>query len=108
MREAEAVNDEMLLALSALKTEMLKARQNPEVEVHTGQEALLHLTEAEQLVSRASNRLLRTHRALNDVARETAGVDEDIRTERRASLNRLTSAESHGSPVIAQVDDLNP
>ncbi len=81
MREAEALNDEMLLALSSLKNEMLKARQNPCVEVRTGQTALLHLTEAEQLVTRAGSQLFRTHGALNDVARITAGLDRDIETE---------------------------
>ena len=97
MREAEALSDEMLIALSALKGEMLKARQNPEVEVHTGQQALLHLTEAEQLVTRAGNQLFRTHDALSKVVRETAGVDENIATvrERAGAGAQLSSAVAH-------------
>ena len=107
MREAEALNDEMLVALAALKSEMLKARRNPEVEVHTGQEAVLHLTEAEQMITRAGNQLFRTHRALSKVARETAGVDENVETkERRAS--RSTAAEPQMHSAAAHVNDANP
>ena len=107
MREAEALNDEMLIALSALKAEMLKARQNPGVEVHTGQDALLHVAEAEQLVTRAGNQLFRTHRALSNVARETAGVDENIPTE-QASLVRSTAAQPQVTSTITHVHDAVP
>lgn len=107
MREAEALGDEMLISLSALKGEMLKARQNPAVEVHTGQEALLHLTEAEQLVTRASNRLLRTHNALSDLARETAGVDENIPTERVPS-RRTEATQPRFTSTDRQVETSDP
>jgi len=103
MREAEALNDEMLIALSALKGEMLKARQNPEIEVHTGQQALLHLTEAEQLVTRASSQLLRTHSALSNVARTTAGVDENIPTEEGSPPKRTSGALSQETSLLAEV-----
>ena len=103
MREAEALGDEMLIALSALKGEMLKARQNPEVEVHTGQDALLRLTEAEQLVTRASSQLFRTHFALNEVAAVTAGVDENIETKKGSPPQKSASADPR--IAVAQLDD---
>ena len=103
MREAEALGDEMMIALAALKAEMLKARQNPDVVVHTGQEALLHLTEAEQLVTRASSQLFRTHFALNKVATVTAGVDENIKTE-QGSPQKSASAD----PRIAVAEMADP
>jgi hypothetical protein len=105
MRETEALSDEMLIALSALKGEMLKARQNPEVEVHTGQQALLHLTEAEQLVTRASSQLFRTHSALSKVALTTAGVDENIATVEDGSRQ---TAQTQFQPAIALWDDQLP
>ena len=107
MREAEALSDEMLIALSALKGEMLKARQNPEIEVHTGQQALLHLTQAEQLVTQASNQLFRTHSALSKVARETAGVDENIPTV-RDGVGETASARTQFTLAGAQWDDALP
>lgn len=107
MRETEALSDEMLIALSALKSEMLKARQNPEIEILTGQRALLHLTEAEQLVTRASNQLFRTHNALSNVARETAGVDENIPTV-RDGVRETADARTQFTSAAAPWNDLNP
>jgi len=106
MREAEALNDEMLIALAALKSEMLKARRNPQVEVYTGQDAVLHLTEAEQMITRAGNQLFRTHRALSTVARETAGVDEDVETKERNLKSADADSQLRSSP--AQVLDATP
>ncbi|MFN9496852.1 MAG: hypothetical protein ACK57E_00015, partial [Erythrobacteraceae bacterium] len=47
IREAEALADESIIAMARLKQAMLAARQNPEIEIHTGQRALMRLTEAE-------------------------------------------------------------
>jgi hypothetical protein len=107
MREAEALSDEMLIALSTLKSEILRARQNPEVEVHTGQQALLHLTEAEQLVTRASSQLFRTHSALSKVARETAGVDENIATVEDDG-RQTASGGMRFTSAVPQLDDALP
>jgi hypothetical protein len=96
MREAEALNDEMLIALSALKAEMLKARQNPQVAIRAGQEALLHLTEAEQLITRAGSQLFRTHGALSNAARVTAGLDENIPTEFTGSAQTVRESRTTG------------
>ena len=47
IREAEALADESIIVMARLKQAMLAARQNPAIEVHTGQRALMRLTEAE-------------------------------------------------------------
>lgn len=80
IREAEALADESIIAMSRLKQAMLAARQNPEVEVHTGQRALVRLTEAESSALAMSNNLLRVHDELSKVARVHAGGDTGLPT----------------------------
>jgi hypothetical protein len=75
IREAEALADEAIIAMARLKQAMLTARQNPEVEVNTGQRALLRLTEAESQALAMSTSLLRVHDELSKVARVHAGPD---------------------------------
>ncbi len=75
IREAEALADEAIIAMARLKQAMLSARQNPSVEVHTGQRALLRLTEAESQATAMSTNLLRVHDELSKVARVHAGGD---------------------------------
>jgi hypothetical protein len=81
IREAEALADEAIIAMARLKQAMLAARQNPEVEVHTGQRALLRLTEAESQALAMSTNLLRVHDELSKVARVHAAGDSGIPTE---------------------------
>lgn len=81
VREAEALADEALLAMARLKQAMLSARQNPDVEVHVGQRALMRLTEAEAQAMSVSTNLLRVHDELSKVARVHAGGDQHIPTE---------------------------
>ena len=76
IREAEALADESMLAFAKLKQAMIKARQNPAVEVHTGQRALMRLNQAEAQAMAMSTSLLRVHDELSKVAREKMGVDE--------------------------------
>ena len=76
IREAEALADESMLAFAKLKQAMIKARQNPAVEVHTGQRALMRLNQAEAQAMAMSTSLLRVHDELSKVARETMGNDE--------------------------------
>lgn len=76
IREAEAIADESIIAMARLKQAMLAARQNPGVEVHTGQRALMRLTEAESQAMAMSTNLLRVHDELSKVARVTGGLDE--------------------------------
>lgn len=73
IREAEAIADESIIAMARLKQAMLAARQNPEVEVHTGQRALMRLTEAESQAMAMSTNLLRVHHELSKVAHVQAG-----------------------------------
>jgi len=81
MREAEGVADEALLACAKLKQAMVQARQLPEVGVGVGQTEILRLNRAEQSIAAAFNDLLRVHTGLSDIARETAGTDENIPTD---------------------------
>jgi hypothetical protein len=75
IREAEALSDEAIIAMARLKQAMLTARQNPMIEVNTGQRALLRLTEAESHALSMSTNLLRVHDELTKVARVHAGPD---------------------------------
>jgi hypothetical protein len=81
IREAEAIADESIIAMARLKQAMLSARQNPEVEVHTGQRALMRLTEAESQAMAMSTNLLRVHDELSKVARVKAVGDNGMPTE---------------------------
>lgn len=80
IREAEALADESIIAMARLKQAMLAARQNPEVEVHTGQRALVRLTEAESQALSMSTNLLRVHDELSKVARVHAAGDDGTPT----------------------------
>ncbi|MFU7527574.1 hypothetical protein [Qipengyuania sp. ASV99] len=76
IREAEALADESMIAFARLKQAMLAARQNPGVEVHTGQRALMRLNQAEAQAMAMSTNLLRVHDELSQIARETMGGDD--------------------------------
>jgi hypothetical protein len=81
IREAEALADESIIAMARLKQAMLAARQNPEIEVHTGQRALIRLTEAESQALAMSTNLLRVHDELSKVAKVHASGDTGLPTE---------------------------
>ncbi|SHN60104.1 hypothetical protein [Erythrobacter sanguineus] len=81
IREAEALADESIIAMARLKQAMLAARQNPAIEVHTGQRALMRLTEAESQAMSMSTNLLRVHDELSKVARIHASGDPGVPTE---------------------------
>lgn len=81
IREAEALADESMIAFAKLKQAMLVARQNPAVEVHTGQRALMRLNQAEQDAMSMSSNLLRVHDEMSKVARVYAGEEEKLPTE---------------------------
>lgn len=76
IREAEALADESMIAFARLKQAMLTARQNPRVEVHTGQRAMMRLNQAEGQAMAMSTSLLRVHDELSTIARETMGGEE--------------------------------
>ena len=96
IREAEALADESIIAMARLKQAMLAARQNPEVEVHTGQRALVRLSEAESQALSMSTNLLRVHDELSKLAREYAsgdpGYETIIKGENIAELPRAQVA----------------
>src|SRR3546814_19245270 len=72
VREAEALADESMLAFARLKQALIAARQNPAMEVDTGQRALMRLTQAEAQALAMSTSLLRVLEELSQVARDTA------------------------------------
>lgn len=100
LREAEALADESMLACARLRQAMLAARQNPGVDVTTGQRALMRLSQAEGQAMAMSNSLLRVHDELNKVARETMG-DDDIPTERVPEALELAEDASAAMPLEA-------
>lgn len=81
VREAEAVADDAMIAFARLKQAMLTARQNPEIEVHTGQRALMRLVQAEHQALAMSTNLMRVHDELSKVGRVYAGGDTGGVTE---------------------------
>jgi len=99
IREAEALADEAIIAMARLKQAMLSARQNPMVEVSTGQRALLRLTEAESQALAMSTNLLRVHDELSKVARVHAGGDDGLPT-------KIPPAEVEPPQVLDQVEEL--
>lgn len=105
VREAEALADESMIAFARLKQAMLAARQNPNVEVDTGQRALMRLGQAESQAMSMSTSLLRVHEELSKVARVTMGPDEGVPTEilelDRAQGSALSDAEETPSPALA-------
>jgi hypothetical protein len=80
IREAEAVADETMIAFARLKQAMLAARQNPAIEVHTGQRALMRLSQAEAQALAMSTSLLRVHDELSKLAVIHAGPDGAVPT----------------------------
>ena len=80
IREAEAVTDEAMIACSKLKQLILKARQNPEINVDAGQKAMVRLLQAEQQALAMSTNLLRVHEELNKVGREYMGPETEGET----------------------------
>jgi hypothetical protein len=99
IREAEALADESIIAMARLKQAMLAARQNPAVEVHTGQRALVRLTEAESQALAMSTNLLRVHDELSKVARVHASGDGGEPTKIPPSDIAVTPAERDRLPA---------
>lgn len=89
IREAEALADESMIAFARLRQAMLKARQNPTVEVDTGQRALMRLNQAETQALAMSTSLLRVHDELSKIAVERMGEDEVPTVIPSASIEEL-------------------
>lgn len=68
IRNAEALGDEYMAALAALKAKILAARSHPDVVPHEGQAALARLGQAERQAFASSTDLFRVHNALSDIA----------------------------------------
>lgn len=68
IRNAEALGDEFIAALAALKIKMLNSRAHPHVVPHEGQAALAKLAHAERQALASSSSLFRVHNELSDIA----------------------------------------
>jgi hypothetical protein len=101
VREAEAVADDAMIAFARLKQAMLAARQNPEVEVHTGQRALMRLVQAEQQALAMSTNLMRVHDELSKVGREYAGGDTGGTTDFPEEALMFPAANDHAPSSAA-------
>lgn len=93
IREAEALADESMIAFARLKQAMIQARQNPSVEVDTGQRALMRLNQAESQAIAMSTSLLRVHDELSKVSREKMGENETV--IRPTAMEPLVAEDSH-------------
>lgn len=103
IREVEALSDETMLACAKLKQAMIKARQNPEIPVDTGQRAILRLTQAEQQAMSMSTNLLRVHEELSKVARVHAQGDHGIPTEMDPSALLQAEADQSSSLLTEEL-----
>lgn len=76
--EAELSLDAALLASTRLMESMLIARGAPGLQAFTGQPALLRLARAQRTLIESQNDMIRVHRALVDVGRETKAIGDDV------------------------------
>jgi hypothetical protein len=65
------------MALGAVATTVVAARNALDVPVHAGQEALLRLQRAQNQALAAQTELFRAHEALAKLGRETMGGEEE-------------------------------
>lgn len=73
---AEKASDELLLQLTAVQATIVNARNDTDVAVHTGQEALIRLQRATSQAVGAQTELFRAHEAIAKVGREVMGGEE--------------------------------
>lgn len=77
LRDTEAKLDDALFASAKLMQTMITARRNPDVEVHTGQAALIRLSRAQQSIVAGTSDMFRVHDEMLRVNREMGIMDED-------------------------------
>jgi hypothetical protein len=77
LRDAEAKSDAALLAKARLLETMLLARQSADVEINTGQRAIIRLSHAIQSQVNVATDLFRVHDEMVKIGRETGIADED-------------------------------
>jgi hypothetical protein len=96
IRNAEALGDEYMAALAALRMKMLAARSHPDVVPHEGQAALSRLGHAERQAFASSTDLFRVHNALSELAIRM-GVEHP--TDPLATSGELESADGAPQPT---------
>ena len=77
LRDTEFKLDDALLASAKLMQTMITARKHPDVEVHTGQKALIRLVRAQQSIIDGTSDMFRVHDEMLSVNRELSIMDED-------------------------------
>lgn len=76
LAQVEKTSDDLLLQLNAVQSSILMGRQDTDVSVHTGQEALLRIQRAMAQAISAQTELFRAHEAIAKVGREVMGPEE--------------------------------
>lgn len=76
LKQAECKTDEALLALAELMSTLVHARSNADVVPHTGQSALIRLSQAQQSIIAGSSDLFRVHDVMSSIGRELGVLDE--------------------------------
>jgi hypothetical protein len=77
LRDTEAKFDAALLASARLMQELIAARQHPDVDVHTGQKALIRLVRAQSALVNGSSDIFRVHDEMVGVNREIGILPEE-------------------------------
>lgn len=87
LRNAEALADETLVALAELQKTMLKARSNPDVVPHTGQQALIRLARAQSQIVNGMSDLFRVHDEMSKIGVEHGLMDHEGSTPQTGFLD---------------------
>lgn len=77
LRQTEGAFDEALLETTTLMQAMIRARQNPDVAVHTGQGAIVRLTRIISRTVEAASDVFRVHDEMSRVGIAYGVLDED-------------------------------
>lgn len=77
LRDTESKLDDALLSSAKLMETMIQARQDADVEVHTGQKALIRLVRAQQFIVNGTSDMFRVHDEMVSVNREMGIMDEE-------------------------------
>lgn len=76
LRDAELKTDAALLAASELMSNLLLARQDPELTRHTGQDTLIRLVKAQSSLLQGSTDIFRVHEGVAKIGVELGILDE--------------------------------
>lgn len=92
LREAEMKTDAAILAASELMSNLIMARQDPDLTRHTGQEALIRLAKAQTSLLQGSTEIFRVHEGVAKVGVELGILDEPQVTKPLGIVQETDSA----------------